>query len=235
MWNVFNHILTVLCLVDLVVIFSNLSIALRTLNPTLISHTTVHWSDCICHIAVSCSVFLTISITIERYLAVFSPIEYQARVSKLSQSLTLTAYLLPAFVCAAVFNIPKILNIVGILTEESFGPDSREIYFKVAISSQIIHPLCTTCIIPMVILTLFNCRIAKGAKRMNSCTLDSSLQRITASLVVVFVILNIPKVALLLYEISTLPNILECHRRSCLYQIHDIMYILINSDCVLQV
>ena len=33
----------------------------------------------------------------------------------------------------------------------------------------------------------------------------------------VFIILSLPKMSLALYEVSTIPNILECYRRTCKY------------------
>ena len=225
MWNVFNHILTVLCFVDLVVILSNLPISLRTLIPSYLSSPYPHWSDCICHIAVSSSSFLTVAITIERYLAVCYPINYQIRMTKWTRGSTMAKYLVPAFILSVSLNIPKILNVVGFLSEDKFDPEYQEMYFKVAISSQIIHPLCTTCIIPIIVLCLLNWQIIRGTKRLHSGSLDSSLHKTMTALVVVFIILNIPKAVLLFLEVSTIPNILECHRRKCAYEISELRWL----------
>ena len=225
MWNIFNHILAVLCLVDFVVIISNIPLSLRTISPSSIPHSAAIWSDVVCHIAVSSSVFLTIAITLERYLAVSSPLEYQARFAQWSHSKIIFCYLVPVFFFASLFNVPKILNILGVLREDNFGPENQELFLKIAISTQVIHPLCTICIIPIIILCYLNWRILMGAKRMNARGLDPSLYKIMTILVLVFIVLNIPKVALLLYEVSTLPNILECHKNFCLYHIPDIRWL----------
>ena len=39
------------------------------------------------------------------------------------------------------------------------------------------------------------------------------------TVVAVFILLSIPKVSLALYEVSTIPNILDCHQRKCRYHI----------------
>ena len=79
MRNVFNNLMIFLCVADLMVIISSLSYSFQHLHPLLQSVTEplLQLSDCLSHVSVTISVFMTISITLERYFAVCSPLTYQ--------------------------------------------------------------------------------------------------------------------------------------------------------------
>ena len=79
MSNVFNHLMIFLCTADILVIISSMAISLQNLHPKLISvlDPLISYSDCVSHVSITASVFFTISITIERYIAVCSPLTYQ--------------------------------------------------------------------------------------------------------------------------------------------------------------
>ena len=94
------------------------------------------------------------------------------------------------------------------------------LYIIIGITYQIFHPLTTTCLVPILILCILNYRIIIGSKRMSaSLQNDISMARIMMTIVAVFITLSIPKMVLALYEVTTIPNILECYRRSCHYYI----------------
>ena len=79
MRNVFNHLMIFLCTADILVILSAMAMSLQNLHPKLISvmEPLISYSDCVSHVSITASVFFTISITIERYIAVCSPLTYQ--------------------------------------------------------------------------------------------------------------------------------------------------------------
>ena len=79
MRNVFNHLMMFLCTADLLVIISAMALSLQNLHPQLIGvlDPFISYSDCVSHVSITASVFFTISITIERYIAVCSPLTYQ--------------------------------------------------------------------------------------------------------------------------------------------------------------
>ena len=85
MRNVFNKLLVVLCMVDLLVILSNLILAYKTMFPlSSVLKILTPWSDGLCHVSVSASVLMTIPITVERFYAVSSPLTYQIRLTQRS-------------------------------------------------------------------------------------------------------------------------------------------------------
>ena len=81
MENVFNYLLVVLCISDLLVILSSFVHALNSLSTTnYFTDELVVINDSVSHIAATFSIFLTMAITIERYFGVCSAFTYQARV-----------------------------------------------------------------------------------------------------------------------------------------------------------
>ena len=79
----FNDLLVILCMADLLVILSNLILSSRTMLPqnTILS-IICSLSDGLCHVAISVSVFMTITITIERYSAISYPFTYQIKLTR---------------------------------------------------------------------------------------------------------------------------------------------------------
>ena len=230
MHNVFNHLLVSLCLADLLVILTNLALAAKAVYPesSLLSQL-APWTDGLCHIGVSCSVFLTMSITVERYYAVCSPIVYQARLAQKGHSWILTAYITPVILTSIFLNVPKLLNLSKILSLNSIPPEHHTMYIKLFIIMQVFHPLITTCIIPIIILIILNYKIYTGSRRLlcsRSNSRDISMARVMMTIVTVFVILSIPKTVLALYEVSTIPSILDCFSRQCGYFISSNRWII---------
>ena len=73
MHNIFNHLLTGLCLSDLIFLLCNLlvvPIALGRNDLILLMINPI--AECGCHISLAVSIFLTVSITIERFQVVNS-------------------------------------------------------------------------------------------------------------------------------------------------------------------
>ena len=131
MFSVFNHLLVSLCLADMMVLLTNLSLALKTVSPSSSTLSQVApWSDGLCHIAVSSSVFFTIAITVERYYAVHSPLNYQTRSTKQGHWWILASYVVPVVVAAILFNIPKLLQLAKILTVENISPEHLDTHYQ---------------------------------------------------------------------------------------------------------
>ena len=243
MRNVFNYLLVSLCIADLFVILSSLVYALKTLNKGafLLDELDVV-NDGVSHITISISIFLTMALTIERYFAICSAFTYQARVAKKGPFHIFYSYIFPAVFCALILNIPKILSIANVVNIDDMSPDMKSNYIRSSITYQIIHPLTTTCIIPIIVLTVLNIKIFIRSNRINSSRIksDKMLTKVMMVMVGVFIALSIPKMSLALFEVSTIPNILECFQRSCKYYISSgrwvadiiIRYLFLLNSCV---
>ena len=220
--NMFNKLLVILCMVDLLVILPNLILACTTLFPqSSIFHSLTPWSDGLCHVAISASVFMTIAITLERYYAVSSPYTYQIRLLKKGFWWILFSYILPVIFGAIIINIPKILQLANVLT--MLPKNYKQIVIKAGVIYQVFHPLSTNCIAPIAVLSVLNFKIGMASRqRLSTYTKLSSeirMAKVMMIIVIIFIILNIPKMSLSIYEISTIPNILECFERQCPYHI----------------
>ena len=222
MRNVFNHLLATLCIADMLLIMTNMMFTVNTLHP---NHPNISllvpWSDGLGHIAVTMSVFLTIALTAERYYAVCSPYSYQTRVAERGHWWILSSYTIPVGLAATILNIPKLLHLIKANFVKKLFRHHIEAYIKFGIIYQVFHPLSTTCLIPIFVLCILNYRIFIGSKRTisHSSNTDTSLAKIMMTVVAVFILLSIPKVFLALYEVSTIPTILDCHQRKCRYHI----------------
>ena len=156
MRNIFNYLLVALCMVDLMVILTNLVTAGKTFLPqSVLLLRLAPWTDAICHIAVSASVFITIAITMERYQAVCFPYTYQIRLVKKGNWYIMIGNMIPIFLAAVLLNMPKILNLTQIVSLVDIFQDDK-IYIKVGIIFQVFHPLLTTCVVPILILVFAN-------------------------------------------------------------------------------
>ena len=68
MSSVFNHLLICLCLADVVFLLSNLLMSPIAMGQyTTIFIQLFHVSECISHVSLATSIFITVSISIERY------------------------------------------------------------------------------------------------------------------------------------------------------------------------
>ena len=112
MRNEFNHMLVALCIADLLVILSNMVLAVKTMNPqSSLLYQLAPLSDGLCHISITTSVFLTVAITIERYYAVCAPHMFKVRVAARGHWWIIYTYIIPTIFSAIFFNIPKILQL----------------------------------------------------------------------------------------------------------------------------
>ena len=218
MQNVFNKLLVVLCMVDLLVILSNLVLAGKTLFPLCSAlQILTPWSDGLCHIAVSASVFMTIAITVERFYAVSSPFTYQIRLTQRSYCWIISCYIIPVICGAVTLNIPGILKLGNLFPTPL--PEFKQISIKAGIIYQVFHPLTTTSIIPIGVTSILNYKIVKASRQRlstsNKINSEIKMAKTMMTVVMIFIILNFPKISLSLYEVSTIPNILECFESQC--------------------
>ena len=88
---------------------------------------------------------------------------------------------------------------------------------SLSILYQMIHPLSTLCLIPIIVLAILNYKIVKGSKRilMSRLKPELSLYKVMMMVVMVFILTSIPRTSLTLYEVTTLPKIITCQENNC--------------------
>ena len=125
MSSIFNKLLLSLCLADLVFLLSSLAMSPIALQYyTLYPVPAYHAAECLCHLSLAVSVFLTATISIERhqvwaseiiiskyhmaYLkAVCLPHIYRLRVQVAGPNSLIANYVLPSILLAYILNIQK--------------------------------------------------------------------------------------------------------------------------------
>ena len=214
----FHNLLILLCLADLVVILMNTILASMIFFPhNLTLKSITLFSDWVCHVAFTVNVFLIIAISGERHTAVSSPFTYAAKVKRSRHCIYLLNYIIFVVVGAIALNIPELFS------RGNFKPHEHEEKFVQALMIyQIFHPMITIYILPIIVLIFLNVRIVCiGRDRIISKRLagNSSLVKMAMTVVLGFIILNIPTLLNTVMELTTIPDILECHKRGCPYYI----------------
>ena len=105
--SVFNHLLLSLCLSDLVFLLATLAMSPIVMHFYFYPANLYHASECVCHVALAASIFLTTSLTIERHQAVCAPHYYQYRLARTGHKLLIAYYVLPTIGMAYMLNIPR--------------------------------------------------------------------------------------------------------------------------------
>ena len=115
MVSVFNHLLLFLCLSDLVFLLTSLAMSPVAMEyHDLYPAELYHASECVCHVALAASIFLTASLSIERHQAVCVPHSYQARMTSTGHRTLLAYYVLPTILLACLLNIPRFVDLLSV-------------------------------------------------------------------------------------------------------------------------
>ncbi|XP_023335619.1 FMRFamide receptor isoform X2 [Eurytemora carolleeae] len=216
MRNIFNDLLSAMCLADLLVIIASFVTSTRSLQiqvPYILYAVT----EGVLHIGVSASVFMTISITTERFAAVCSPHTYQSRLATRGQCKIILSYILPVVLFSIVLNLPRLL----VMTPLGGMARDSSLLLKLGIYSQVLHPLATTCLLPLIILSVLNYKIIYVIRNRPGHSSQSSqdvlLSRVMLAVVFIFMLLHAPRICLALYEVTMIPSIQNCMLHECGY------------------
>ena len=107
MGSVFNHLMLSLCLSDLIFLLTSLVMSPIAMQYDLYPTYFYHASECVCHVALAASIFLTTSLSVERHQAVCVPHSYQSRLVSTGHKKLLAYYVLPTILLASLLNIPR--------------------------------------------------------------------------------------------------------------------------------
>ena len=131
MVSVFNHLLLFLCLSDLVFLLASLAMSPVAMEyHDLYPAELYHASECVCHVALAASIFLTASLSIERHQAVCVPHSYQSRMISTGHRTLLAYYVLPTILLACLLNIPRSVDLLSVC-----NVNNKFSYFLVILSS----------------------------------------------------------------------------------------------------
>ncbi|XP_023333939.1 FMRFamide receptor, partial [Eurytemora carolleeae] len=221
MRNVFTLLLSSLCVADLIFLVSNLVLAPSSLGykPALLTSLAA-FSEAGSHLGLALSIFLTVAVTLERYQSISDPLNYEARVVSRGRTNLVLIYLIPSILLSIVFNIPRLLSVSSLGTSLHTNQQLVRIY----IFYQAVHPLSTTGLIPFLFLSILNWRINNKIPKISHVssssrrrTKDFNLARVCTILVLVFLVLNLPRLTVGLYEVSSIGTILRCYSNNLKY------------------
>lgn len=186
------------------------------------------------NIALAASIFFTVSLGLERYVAVCFPLVHRDLAYTYSVSMRVAAYAVPVVVLSVAVNIPKFLE-TRVVIERTQDPHTGQnvtnysfdvtelrdnpVYIKFYMN------LALTVILgiaPFVALIFFNIKIylrflqtrgryARGGGNSNSTQAkDLQLGMILVCVVCMFFVTNVPRVLLNLYELFHVDYSIEC-------------------------
>ena len=134
---------------------------------------TLHFLYPMTPVMLHATTFMTVALTVERYLAVCKPFLFRSLNVKNSAILRLTLYVLPVTVVSLVVNIPKFLEMKVVLENNTIEADYSEaskdpsylLYYTIW---ELIHPTVTTGIAPMAGIAIMSTSIFVTVRRSNS-------------------------------------------------------------------
>ena len=174
------------------------------------------------HISMTGSIFTTVGVTVERFLAVHKPHYYNQIIKNVStHRLRLLKYSLTISVLAVVFNIPKFLEGQVLYDEDdqpyNFPSDLRYNYFYNAVYHCWVR-LIFLGIIPFALISSLNIKVYLAIKKLRKRNekQEECLCIILITIVLVFFICNLPRLILNIHETFNLDQIYFCSQGTLL-------------------
>jgi len=170
----FNQLLAILAAVDILYIITNVPVhtaaTLAIVNSwftmsTTLSELYVYILYPMSTVSFCASIYMTLAVTVERYIAVCRPHQYRTISQTMSNSKRLLVYVVPVTAISFALNIPKFMEVKLTQTNESTinleASDTRKnpTYIFWYTLSLIWHPTMTTGILPFIALSYMNLHI----------------------------------------------------------------------------
>jgi len=216
----FNNLLIALAVFDLLFLLVSITESIRrTFEPRVTNSSTFiglaiqihhhlfpYFLYPLHNILLTCSIFMTISISIERYLAIFHPFVNQKR--KCISSLIF--HIIPVIILAVLINIPKFLESKVVFEDQTSWIDITDLRksFEYTMYYQHWTRFLVLGIIPLILLTFLNFRIVIHSKKSSSK--ERTYSTILLLIVAIFILCHMPKVAINFYEVLDMERIEQC-------------------------
>jgi len=150
------------------------------------------------NILLTSSIFMTISISIERYLAIFHPLVYRNR----SYSWNLSCHILPVLGLAVLINAPKFFESKVVYDGENSMIELTELRrdMNYAVYYQNWTRFFVLGLVPMILLIFLNVRVFIAIHSRKSSSKETTYSTILLLIVAIFILCHMPRVALNIYE-----------------------------------
>ena len=213
----FNQLLAVLASYDLLYLFTMMMESVKKLG--LETWIQIQLFPYILHplnsVAMTGSIFMTIAVARERYIAVFQPIFYhKLRNDKGTHCMRILKYFIPITFFSVSFNLPKFFEITvaqdGNGTVFNDVTDLRTNHFYITYYHSWLR-LIVIGILPFIIISVMNIKIYMAVKqRKNKGGDKDHLSLILIMIVTTFVVCNLLQLFLNMHEIFILDDIQTC-------------------------
>ncbi|XP_023349741.1 FMRFamide receptor [Eurytemora carolleeae] len=180
------------------------------------------------------SLYLTLVLGLERYLAVCYPTSYREFTLRYSNTTRLFLYVSPVLLISILLNISKYFE-TRIVYRQQENTDSDEMMLDMELTELFRDPnyikyysfytrLFATGIIPIVSLSFFNIKIFQGirdmrgrmiqtgvgSRRQQEATSELNLAIVLVCVVVVFLTCHIPRILLNMFDVLHINDIVRC-------------------------
>jgi hypothetical protein len=219
--NSFTKLLAILAVFDLIYLFTMVIDSLSKLGLKNNLHILMfpHFLHPLNSISMMCSIYMTVGVALERYRAVYYPLDYNRRkqdtTSYMHRFVTL---LCPLMVFAFLFNIPKFFESEVIYHKDG---NTTEIYLDVTelrmndgyVTWYINYArLIVLGLLPFTAISFLNTKIylAIRRRRKGRRRPDDNLSIVLVIIVAVFIICNLPRLILNMHEITVIQDVNRC-------------------------
>lgn len=251
--SIFNRILVFLAIFDNIFIFCAVLEGIRkNIGPFGDWHVYAfaYFGYQLQSISILSSIFMTVVLALERYLAITKPIEYHNAIQGANPWKRVWMYIIPVLILSTVFNLPKFAEtkvVEEIIIKKRVDPETFETEFY-NYTLVTVHPtdlrmndayifwynnlakLLITGLIPFLSLCIFNTRIYGALRRRRNVmgpnataahqqqlNEDNRQALVLFSIVIIFLISNVPRIALNLHEVFTIEQYKEDVSHGCIH------------------
>ncbi|XP_023344057.1 FMRFamide receptor [Eurytemora carolleeae] len=149
-------------------------------------------------IALTASIYMTMAIAIERYIAVYHPLDYnRVMMDATTHSRRLAGYLIPVCLVAILFNIPKFLESRIVFIGENIHLDITELRTSELYVTYYHNwaRLMVLGVVPVLVISFLNFKIytAVRSRRGGRKRYDEHLSTVLMMIVLIFIICNLPR------------------------------------------
>jgi hypothetical protein len=217
--NSFTKLLAILAVFDLLYLVTMLldSMSKLGLNIDLYISMFPWFFHPLNSISMMCSIYMTVGVAMERYIAVYHPLDYNRRQQDSTSSTHHIAitFLCPLLVFAFIFNIPKFFEIEVISYQDGNTTQQYLDVTDLRMNDQYVTwyinwaRLIVLGIFPFATISYLNTKIYL-AIRLRRRRRNDNLSIVLMLIVAVFLICNLPRIILNMHEITVIQDVNRC-------------------------
>ena len=216
--SLFNQLLVVLVIYDLIYLLTTMmdSMAKIGIAPEIHAIIAPYTFYPMNAIAMMGSIYMTMAVGMERYIAVTYPMEYTLVANDTSSHKTrLAKYAIPITIFSILFNLPKFFETQVMYGEQGAYVEVTELRMSTTYVTWYHNwaRFLILGIIPFTVICFLNCKIYSAVKQRRKIVRrkpDDNISVVLMMIVASFVICNTLRILLNMHEITVVDEILSC-------------------------